>query len=142
LWDWEEELVGECRALLANVTLQVSLSDGCRWRLDNSGNYSVRSVYHMLTTGGNPIVDEAPTLVWHKHVSLKVSILAWRLLRNRLPTKSNLAVRGIMVQDEHLCVSGCGGVETAQHLFVSFPIFRDLWQHVRARIGVSGVDPL
>jgi len=28
LWDWEEELVGECRALLANVTLQVSLSDG------------------------------------------------------------------------------------------------------------------
>ncbi|RHN60841.1 hypothetical protein MtrunA17_Chr4g0030201 [Medicago truncatula] len=41
----------------------------------------------------------------------------------------------------HLCVFGCGEVETSQHLFVSCPIFRDLWQHVRAWIGVSGVDP-
>jgi len=57
-----------------------------------------------------------------------------------LPAKSNLAVRGILVQDAHLCVSGCGKVETTQHLFVSCPIFRDLWQHVRAWIGVSGVD--
>jgi len=95
----------------------------------------------MLTICDNSIVDETPTLVWHKHVSLKVSILAWRLLRNRFPTKSNLAVRGIMVQDAHLCVSGCGEVETTQHLFVSCPIFRDLWQHVRAWIGVNGADP-
>jgi len=95
----------------------------------------------MLTLSGNTIVDEASNLVWHKHVPLKVSILAWRLLCNRLPTKTNLAVRGIMVHDVHLCVSGCGEVETAQHLFVSCPIFRDLWLHVRAWIRVSGVDP-
>jgi len=36
LWDWEEELVGECRLLLANVVLQVNTSDRWRWRLDNS----------------------------------------------------------------------------------------------------------
>jgi len=112
--------VWECRALLANVTLQV---------------------YDMLTTCGNLIVDEAPNLVWHSHVPLKVYILAWRLLRNRLPTKTNLTARGIMVHDALLCVSGCREVETVQHLFVSCPIFRDLWQHVRAWIGVNGVDP-
>ena len=86
-------------------------------------------------------MDEASNLVWHRHVPLKVFILACRLLLNRLPTKTNLAARGILVQDVHLCVSGCGEVGIAQYLFVSCPIFRDLWQQVRVWIGVSGVDP-
>ena len=113
MWDWEEALVDECRSLLANVTLQVANSDEWRWRLDNSGKYSVCSVYDLLTSGGITNVDEASSLVWHRQVPLKVSILTWRLLRNRLPTKSNLASRGILVHDMHLCVSGCGEVETA-----------------------------
>ena len=138
----EEALVDECRSLLANVTLQVTNSDEWRWRLDNSGKYSVCSVYDLLALGGITNVDEASSMVWHRQVPLKVSILAWRLLHNRLPTKSNLASHGILVHDMHLCVFGCGEVETAQHLFVSCPIFRDLWPQVRAWIGVSGVDPL
>lgn len=80
-------------------------------------------------------------LIWHRHVPLKVSILAWRLLRNRLPTKANLLARGIVDSDAQLCVSGCGAVETAQHLFVSYPIFGELWLHVRHWVGVSGADP-
>ncbi|KEH25817.1 transmembrane protein, putative [Medicago truncatula] len=68
LWDWEKELVGECRAMLANVTLQVTKFDEWRWRLDNSTKYYVRSVYDLLTSGGNSIVDEASTLVWHKQI--------------------------------------------------------------------------
>jgi len=80
-------------------------------------------------------------LIWHRHVPLKVSILVWRLLRNRFPTKTNLAVRGMLAQDAQLCVSGCGEVESVQYLFVSYPIFNDIWHHVRAWIGVSGVDP-
>jgi len=42
--------------------------------------------------------------------------------------------RGILAHDAQLCVSGCGEVETAQHLFVSCAI------HVRHWIGISGVD--
>jgi len=41
-----------------------------------------------------------------------------------------------------LCVAGCGEVETAQHLFVSCPIFSELWRHVREWIGVCGADPI
>lgn len=58
-----------------------------------------------------------------------------------LSTKANLVARGILASDAQVCVSGCGEVETAQHLFVSCPIFRDLWHHVRQWIVVSGVDP-
>ncbi|KEH29430.1 hypothetical protein MTR_4g036635 [Medicago truncatula] len=35
-------------------------------------------------------------------VPLKVSILAWRLMRDRLPTKLNLANRGILSVEERL----------------------------------------
>lgn len=76
MWDWEEALVKECQTLFSNIILQVTKSDEWRWQLDNSGKYYVCSVYDMLTSGGNTIVDEASTLVWHRHVPLKVSILA------------------------------------------------------------------
>ncbi|CAJ2641136.1 unnamed protein product [Trifolium pratense] len=38
-------------------------------------------------------MDDADNLIWHSQVSLKVSISAWRLLRDRLPTKDNLVTR-------------------------------------------------
>jgi len=113
-----------------------------RWLRDHSGSYFVRSTYDMLTSDGINTVAEVSDLIWHKHVPLKVPILAWRLLRNRLPTKANLVARGILGQDAHLCVSGCGEVETTQYLFISCPIFSELWHLVRAWIRMSGVDPV
>jgi hypothetical protein len=116
--------VGECRMLLFNVSLQVTMSDRWRWRLDNTGSYTVRSVYDMLTADGSNTVSEAAELIWNRHVPLKVSILAWRLLRNRLPTKANFLARGMLAHDVQLCVSGCGEVETAQHLCFLSHIWR------------------
>jgi hypothetical protein len=42
----------------------------------------------------------------------------WRLLRDRLPTKANLVVRGILSPELHFYVTGCGGIETTHHLFL------------------------
>ena len=50
-------------------------------------------------------------LVWHNQVPLKVSIFAWRLLHDRLPTKSNLVIRDIISSESRFCVFGCGQVE-------------------------------
>lgn len=81
-------------------------------------------------------------LIWHRQVPLKVSILAWRLLQNRLPTKENLLTRGTIQTETNLCVTGCGKAEYAVHLFLHCHILGTLWQHVRRWIGVSGVEPL
>ncbi|GAU21854.1 hypothetical protein TSUD_33500 [Trifolium subterraneum] len=72
---------------------------------------------------------------------MKVSVAAWRLLRNRLPTKDNLVRRHIIPQSAHLCVAECGVPETAQHLFLSCPAFAPLWGLVRSWVGISAVDP-
>ncbi|CAJ2647900.1 unnamed protein product [Trifolium pratense] len=75
-------------------------------------------------------LDVASGLIWHRQVPLKVSICAWRLLRDRLPTKANLVTRGILSTTDHHCVSGCGEVKTAQHLLLSCSTFGALWSLV------------
>jgi hypothetical protein len=57
-----------------------------------------------------------------------------------LPTKDNLLQRNIISHDSQLCVTGCEGLETAQHLFLSCPVFVPLWGLVRSWIGVSSAD--
>ena len=71
---------------------------------------------------------------------LKVSILTWRLLRDRWPTKNNLLRRGIISTANSFCLAGCEQVETVQHLFLHCDLSSSLWQQVQNWIGVSGVD--
>jgi len=86
--------------------------------------------------------DVVSDAVWHKHVMLKVYICAWRLFRNRLPTKDNLQRRGVISLDGQSCVAGCGHNEIAEHLIIHCPTFGSLWQLVKSWQGLYLVDPL
>jgi hypothetical protein len=130
LWAWEEEMLGECQTLLFPFIVQAGSPNVWavwQWQPDHDTGYSVRGAYHLLTSQDSVIVGETNDLVWHKQVPLKVSIFAWRLLRDRLLTKTNLVARGIISPEVHFCVSGCGSVESAQHLFLSCGVFGSLW---------------
>jgi hypothetical protein len=96
--------------------------------------------YQLLTSQDSVSLDDAEDLIWHPHVPLKVSIFAWRLLRDRLPTKNNLVSRGILSSADHQCASGCGVSETAHHLFISCGTFGPLWTLVRAWIGIPVME--
>lgn len=76
-------------------------------------------------------------LILHKQVFLKVSILAWRLLQNRLLTKDNLFVHGVLPHDNQHCVVGCGGIETAQHILCSCLFYAALWGQIRSWLGIA-----
>ncbi|GAU40452.1 hypothetical protein TSUD_374620 [Trifolium subterraneum] len=89
--------------------------------------YTVQGAYHLLTFHDPATMDDAEKLIWHSQVPSKVSILAWRLLRNRLSTKANIVARGILPPTAHFCVSDCGAVETGHHLFISCSTFGSLW---------------
>jgi len=139
LWQWEEELA-ECRALLLDVSLNSNVSDSWVWLPDPSHGYTVRGAYSLLTSQVPHVDDSALDLVWHKQVPFKVSIFAWRLIRDRLPTKTNLIARRVLSADRSLCVAGCGHPETAQHLFLLCDTFSVLWHMLRDWIGCWGVD--
>jgi len=84
---------------------------------------TVDSVYEKLITQEFPNFDATSYIIWHKQVPSKVSILTWRLLQNRLPTKDNLVARDIIYCENQLCVTDCGDIKTAHHLFLSSPCF-------------------
>jgi hypothetical protein len=90
LWGWEERLLEECRGVLSNVVLQPNIPDQRVWRQDPGDSYTVRGAYNLLTHRDVQDAKATTDLIWYKRVSLKASVLAWRLLRNRLPTKYNV----------------------------------------------------
>jgi len=65
-------------------------------------------------------------IVWNKFASLKVSLFAWRLLRNHIPSKDNWIQRGNILTNSNMCSSDCGTKESVNHLFLGWDFFGSL----------------
>jgi hypothetical protein len=117
---WEEELLGELRSVLDNFVLQPNATDQWVWRHDPGGGYSAHGAYEILTTHDAHDTVAISDLIWHKQVPLKVSVMAWRLLRNRLPTEDNLVRRHIIHPDACLWLWGCRGCASIVYLLSIF----------------------
>jgi hypothetical protein len=133
-------MLGEYQSLLLPFIVQAQSPDVWRWQPDPDAGHSVRGAYQLLISQDSFTLGDAEDLVWHKRVHLKVFIFAWRLLHDKLPTKLNLVARGIISSEGHFCVSGCGGIKSAQLLFLSCSTFGSLWTLVRSWIGFSTAD--
>jgi len=68
-------------------------------------------------------------------------IFAWRLFRNRLPTKDNLFRRGILNNDSRMCASRCGSLKTLNHLFLHCSTFGAVWYYIYGWLGISSTTP-
>ena len=76
------------------------------WLLSSSGSYSVRSAYRMLMEAENSVLlsSSSPFFVhsiWKKIWKLKVpkKVCLWRTAIDSLPTKQNLRLRHIPIDD-------------------------------------------
>ena len=76
LFTWEEELLGDLRLLLQNVTVQVDRIGRRLWRLETSSVYTVRSAYNFLNANVPVDLQEPVSSLWHKDVPLKVILFA------------------------------------------------------------------
>jgi hypothetical protein len=119
--------------------LWVTVHDTWRLLLDPIHGYSVRGTYHFITTTGTTVDRNLVDDVWHRFIPSKVSLFVWRLLRDRLPTKDNLArLRSIPATDT-ACSTSCGNLETSKHLFLDCATFSSLWPLVLHWLGISVV---
>ena len=141
LFAWEEECVRECSLLLHNIILQDTGSDKWRWLLDPIHGYTVKEAYSFLTITGDMVDRSNVDDVWHKHIPSKVSLLVWRLFRNRIPTKDNLANRGVLLFTDMSCAFGCGSNESVGHLFIHCSFSGSLWALVSNWLSISFVHP-
>ena len=89
------------------------------WKEDASGLYTTKNGYRLLMSDQiNENQDGAFTELWKFKVPSKVVFFAWRLIRDRLPTKINLRRRNVDIHDP-TCPFYKNKEEDAAHLFYS-----------------------
>ncbi|PNY13317.1 hypothetical protein L195_g009970 [Trifolium pratense] len=144
LFQWEEDLVVRLRDMLEPVVF--SLEEYCwSWKPDPEGVFSVKSSYNLLVgeLWSGEELDDAMAVVfdqlWDSPAPSKVIAFSWQLLYDRIPTRKNLKVRGLLGVDMPWeCV---GSVESAIHLFLHCPSAMVVWYDIFRWLGVVIVIP-
>jgi len=130
LFPYEEELARVCDEFLVNIVLQPNLSDRWLWYLHPSKNYTFTSAYKYMMSANTNQATDSTAYAWNKEVSLKVSLFAWRLLRNLPSTTDNLIRSHVLYYNAQPCVFGCGKMEDVDHLLLSFDYFGKIWNGI------------
>ncbi|GAU34179.1 hypothetical protein TSUD_162800 [Trifolium subterraneum] len=147
LFLWEEERVSQLLSLLENVSLSLE-EDKWHWALDPDGCFSVKSAYDSLLEN----LDTSPNLspyeakifsnIWDSPAPLKVVVFSWRLLHDRVPTKENLIVRGVLPRESSGSCVWCGDIrESSAHLFLHCKVALVVWYEIFRWLGVVIVIP-
>ena len=122
-------------------SIQQQQTDVWEWLGDPSGNYSTHSAYNLIweeIAGGQQ--EEWCVELWKIKIPSKIAIFAWRLCRDRLPTKENLCRRQMQIQDL-LCPFCRGAVEDESHLFIHCIKIQPIWWESMSWMNIKGALP-
>lgn len=146
LREWEKE--GETNLLnfLSNFVLREDLPDRWRWRGRSGDSYTVKEAYKAIKNCNYNIAQSQVPLerfdsLWKTRAPHKAQLTAWRLLRDRLPSKDNLLKRGAIPQAEIDCCCCKREVESALHFFFRCPNVVGLWNAIIEWTGTSWASP-
>ena len=105
-----------------------------RWKLDESGVFTVNSAYTRLEGLVSSEVlwrkeDKGVfEVLWKCPTPSKVVAFAWRSFLNRIPNKLNLALRNVLGPDvQPLCGLCTSTVESVLHLFLHCEVSSTVW---------------
>ncbi|MCI07972.1 hypothetical protein A2U01_0029042, partial [Trifolium medium] len=141
LFVWEEVLRDSLMELLTPIQLANAV-DEWRCHYTNGEKFSVSSLYKYLSGRIIPPISWDPELVkelgflWESLAPSKVIVFSWQLLLQRLPTRVNLAKRGIVEHGSNsFCVFCPMDLESESHLFGWCAFASSLWSKVFRWIG-------
>ena len=130
LFVWEGEALNSFIAVLNEYQWAVG-EDRWKWRAEEEGLFTVKSAYKSLER--RFILERKLSVlekgvfqsIWKSLTPLKVVAFSWKLLLDRIPTRSNLAKRNIIPTDNPtVCVFCDGAEETTTHLFLHCQVVR------------------
>ncbi|GKV46217.1 hypothetical protein SLEP1_g53216 [Rubroshorea leprosula] len=130
LFDWETEEAKELQQLIEDKRITHGRPDLWEWMHDKDGQYSTKTTYSILTKEQIE-TNEISTFrrIWNPKFPSKVSAFNWQLLLDRIPTKANLVIRGILGESKDgKCVFCKVEDEDSRHLFLKCKITRWVWQ--------------
>lgn len=112
------------------------------WSADPEGHYSTRSAYDLIgEEARDSSQEECFEKLWRIKVPARFLVFAWRLLRDRLPTRKNLQRRQIQLTDS-LCPLCRTQQEDASHLFFHCSKLQPIWWETMSWLQVKGAFPL
>ncbi|GAU29053.1 hypothetical protein TSUD_278100 [Trifolium subterraneum] len=80
--------------------------------------------------------------IWEIPTPSKVIAFSWQLLHDRVPTRDNLILRGIITQDTGGICVGCEVFpESSRHLFMHCKVAHSVWYEISKWLGVVIVMP-
>ncbi|GKA50560.1 hypothetical protein Tco_0743633 [Tanacetum coccineum] len=103
-WEWCSsprgrtlDEVSELSRLIGTLVLTSEQQDGWRWKLNPNGKFTVNNLSKLIDIailGSNVMSYKVD---WNQFVLKKVNICIWRAVNDRLPTRANLLLRGLMM---------------------------------------------
>jgi len=125
----------ELGALISRVNITKDEKNVLVWRSEATGQFTVSSAYEcLLSTARGPHFDVFKDL-WEAKTFPSVMITAWRALLNRIPTRSCLRRRGVLL-DTIVCAMCEIKEESCQHLFIECKVACYVWNLCLRWIGI------
>ena len=141
LFDNEIDMAASFLGDVEGSHIQINRRDEWNWIADTSGQYSTKSAYDEMwgtATEGNQLKEFED--LWKLKIPPKVAVFAWRLIRDRLPTKSNSTRRQVEINDSS-CPFCRRVEEDTAHLFLHYDKILPLWWESMSWVNIVGAIP-
>nr|GEV32531.1 RNA-directed DNA polymerase, eukaryota, reverse transcriptase zinc-binding domain protein [Tanacetum cinerariifolium] len=101
--------------------------DSWEFTVGTTRKLSVKDMRSHITSLSQPGTSQ-PTR-WNNSIPSKVNINTWRAMNSRLPTRTNLELRGMDLESVRCAVCD-EEIETEEHVFVHCKIAVDIWKDI------------
>jgi len=137
-FEWEKHLEVQLMTLISYVKWDVRSMDRLVWVGEATQVYSVRAGYSILN--GESFMQSIVSfkMLWSLSVAPSAIVSTWRILLDRLPTRLNLARRGVQLVNL-LCPLCLDGDESTDHLFNTCRVVQQVWDQCDRWIRKVGV---
>ena len=130
----EDIFVARDVAEIQSIPLSQSFAaDQYVWHFTKSGEYTVKTGYHVLTQllGVHSQLSQEGdwSNIWALKALPQIKNFLWRMCRGVLPTKLQLQSKGIDVSASYLFCAN--SLENAWHLFISCPFAISCWSQLK-----------
>ena len=143
LFSWEQNMIQDLLNDINQHSFIEGLDDALLWKFDSSGIFSVKSFSLQVIRDTISSMSVLPqvSLVWKNLAPLRVELLVWFILMERLSTKDRLIRYNCTSVNDPTCVLCSDGVESVRHLFFTCSATWALWYNCFQWWGVIWCCP-
>ncbi|XP_071700079.1 uncharacterized protein [Rutidosis leptorrhynchoides] len=139
-WEWKRDISSRNMVLLESLVTEMGSialtneADGWKWVLYDEENFSGSGTRLFIDDRLLP-AHSFPTK-WVKIVPRKINIFLWRVALDRLPTRVNLANRGVDVPNIHCPICSLY-LEDVHHTLFGCEVAASLWRMCRIWLDIT-----